>query len=365
MALRPPPSRKAGWPGRIAVALGLVLEASTHTDRTHTQVRGYRKMFASRLLRRVASPPFAALAGAPRPKWTAATFRPPPPPPPPPGPKDRLVVLFPRQGSRQTTIEVKRRVLRSTPHMGGRRLKELVRKHARKGNMNSFIADFESRLDRVLYRCNAVPSIFAARMAIGHKHVLVNGRVANSTHTVLDPGDVVEPRPGSLHIFKRMMRRRLANNNFVFQKDAAPSPPKVAEAPVQSAVTADIEALLRDAAEVVASYRRLPPPRAPSQRTLLSASTAAPTRARATRQSQLDEIVPALVAGLAGDGSRLASEVASGRSWRARSRHQDSARRRSRGAPRRSPSMGAPRPPSRCLPSTAAPSAARYWGCSR
>ena len=48
--------------------------------------------------------------------------------------------------------------------MGGRRLKWLTRKHARKGNANSFIADFESRLDRVLYRCNAVPSIFAARM---------------------------------------------------------------------------------------------------------------------------------------------------------------------------------------------------------
>ena len=194
--------------------------------------------------------------------------------------------------------------------MGGRRLKELVRKHARKGNMNSFIADFESRLDRVLYRCNAVPSIFAARMAIGHKHVLVNGRVANSTHTVLDPGDVVEPRPGSLHIFKRMMRRRLANNNFVFQKDAAPSPPKVAEAPVQSAVTADIEALLRDGAEVVASYRRLPPPRgALPADALVGVDGGADAGAEATRQSQLDEIVPALVAGLAGDGSRLASEV--------------------------------------------------------
>ena len=91
-------------------------------------------------------------------RFTAATWKPPPPPPPPPGLKDKLVVLFPRQGSRQTTIEVKRRIIRSCPHMGGKRLKRFVRMHARKGNSNSFIADFESRLDRVLYRCNAVPS---------------------------------------------------------------------------------------------------------------------------------------------------------------------------------------------------------------
>ena len=97
-------------------------------------------------------------------KWTATTYTPPPPPPPPPSLKEKLVVLFPRQGSHQTSIEVKRRILRSTPHMGGTRLKRMVRKHARTGNINSFIADFESRLDRFLYRCNAVPSIFAARM---------------------------------------------------------------------------------------------------------------------------------------------------------------------------------------------------------
>jgi ribosomal protein S4 len=63
-----------------------------------------------------------------------------------------------------TTIEVKKRVLRSAPHMGAKNLKLMVRKHARKGNKNSFLADFESRLDRFLWRCNVVPSVFAARM---------------------------------------------------------------------------------------------------------------------------------------------------------------------------------------------------------
>ena len=116
------------------------------------------------LLRRVASPVASPLGARGMARWSAATWKPPPALPPPPGLKDKLLLLFPRQGSRQTTIEVKRRILRSTPHMGGKRLKRMVRTHARRGNINSFIAELESRLDRVLYRCNATPSIFAARM---------------------------------------------------------------------------------------------------------------------------------------------------------------------------------------------------------
>ena len=119
--------------------------------------------------------------------------------------------------------------------MGGRRLKRLVRMHARRGNTNSFIADFESRLDRVLYRCNAVPSIFAARMAVGHKHVMVNGRVCNSTHRLLDPGDIIEPAPGSRPLFERLSRRRLANNAtvtrlFPAREGEGPAPAAVADA---------------------------------------------------------------------------------------------------------------------------------------
>jgi ribosomal protein S4 len=55
-------------------------------------------------------------------------------------------------------MEVKKRILYSTPHMGGQKLKELARLHARKGTMDSFVADLESRLDRFLLRCNLVRS---------------------------------------------------------------------------------------------------------------------------------------------------------------------------------------------------------------
>lgn len=83
----------------------------------------------------------------------------------PPSPEERMVVLFPRSTSHKASLEVKKRILYSVPHMGGKKLKALVRKHARQGTKESFIGEFESRLDRFIYRCNLVTSIFAARQA--------------------------------------------------------------------------------------------------------------------------------------------------------------------------------------------------------
>ena len=291
------------------------LTTSTSTRSSQIVPTSTKHLFAPRALSSYSASAIAS-------RFHAATWKPPPPPPPPPGLKEKLVVLFPRQGSRQTTIEVKKRILRSCPHMGGRRLKRLVRMHARKGNSNSFVADFESRLDRVLYRCNAVPSIFAARMAIGHKHVMVNGKITNSTHYLMKPGDVVEPAPGSLPLFERFLRRRLANNSFVFAKDGQPSPQKQIAPPKTPTIQANFGQLLADGAAVAATYRRLPPPReaggggggggaAASASGGASATAAAPLLTwPAGRQAQLDAIVPSLLVALAGEGSGLASEVA-------------------------------------------------------
>ena len=74
----------------------------------------------------------------------------PPPPPPDHNSAERIDVLFPRRGAFKASMEVKKRVLKSVPHMGGKRLKQLVRHHARHGTMNSFVGDFESRLDKFL-----------------------------------------------------------------------------------------------------------------------------------------------------------------------------------------------------------------------
>jgi ribosomal protein S4 len=96
--------------------------------------------------------------------------------------------------------------------------------------------------------CAQVPSIFAARHLIGHKHVLVNGRPTNRSGLLLQPMAIVEPRPQSKAIFRRLIRRRLANNTFVFadrdtdreQKDADERASRDAE-PAQSII--DLERL--------------------------------------------------------------------------------------------------------------------------
>lgn len=113
----------------------------------------------------------------------------------PPGPEDRLGVLFPRATSHKASLEVKKRILYTVPHMGAKKLKLLVRKHSRRGTMESFIGEFESRLDKFIYRCNLVPSIFSARQMIGHGHIMINGKTVRRHSRLLTAHDIVEPHP--------------------------------------------------------------------------------------------------------------------------------------------------------------------------
>jgi len=213
-------------------------------------------------------------------------------------------------------MEVKKRILNSTPHMGGKKLKVLSRKHARKGTMDSFVAGLESRLDRFLLRCNLVPTIFAARMAIGHKHILVNGRPTNRCGLILDPMAIVEPKPSSKHMFRRMVDRRFINNTFVFanranSEDDDDDDAGVEEvfdangALVQKAMRAqgkyDLERLGSEAAQPPA--HRLPPPaRAPSWSS--SADDDKPKQhAQALLRTDLETMILSVLPALAEDGA--------------------------------------------------------------
>ena len=223
-------------------------------------------------------------------------------------------MLFPRLTSRSASLEVKRRILNQAPHMGGKRLKRMVRTHSRKGNMNSFVGDFESRLDRFLYRCNVVPSIFAARKVIGNKHVLVNGETENSTHRLLKPGDIVEPASRSYDLFKRLFRRRLANNTFVFKREGTRSAVKPLRGTPGPAIKIDRSALMADGATVAESYRRLPLP-ARFGGSGATPAVGSPGDARAAqawpaaRQAELDVIVPSVLSALVPEESALTVEL--------------------------------------------------------
>ncbi len=61
----------------------------------------------------------------------------------------------------------------------------------------NFIGMLESRLDAVVYRANFVPSVFAARQFVSHKHVTVNGKTVNISSYRLKVGDVVQVREKS------------------------------------------------------------------------------------------------------------------------------------------------------------------------
>ena len=70
-----------------------------------------------------------------------------------------------------------------------------------KGDVSeNFIALLESRLDAIVYRANFVPSVFAARQFVSHKHVTVNGKTVNIPSYRLKIGDIVQIREKSRNL---------------------------------------------------------------------------------------------------------------------------------------------------------------------
>lgn len=64
----------------------------------------------------------------------------------------------------------------------------------------NLIGLLERRLDAVVYRACFVPTIFAARQFVGHKHVTVNGKCINIPSYLVKEGDVIEVREASRKI---------------------------------------------------------------------------------------------------------------------------------------------------------------------
>ncbi len=64
----------------------------------------------------------------------------------------------------------------------------------------NLIGLLESRLDAVLYRSKFVPTVFAARQFVSHKHVTVNGKKVNIPSYQVKPGDVIEVKASSLKL---------------------------------------------------------------------------------------------------------------------------------------------------------------------
>lgn len=61
----------------------------------------------------------------------------------------------------------------------------------------NLIGLLERRLDAVIYRAKFVPTVFAARQFVNHKHVLVNGKAINIPSYQVKEGDVIEIKESS------------------------------------------------------------------------------------------------------------------------------------------------------------------------
>lgn len=64
----------------------------------------------------------------------------------------------------------------------------------------NLIGQLERRLDAVIYRASFVPTVFAARQFVNHKHVTVNGKIVNIPSYQVKPGDVIEVRESGKNI---------------------------------------------------------------------------------------------------------------------------------------------------------------------
>lgn len=64
----------------------------------------------------------------------------------------------------------------------------------------NLIGLLERRLDAVIYRAQFVPTVFAARQFVNHKHVTVNGQIVNIPSYMVKEGDVIEVKASSREI---------------------------------------------------------------------------------------------------------------------------------------------------------------------
>ena len=80
-----------------------------------------------------------------------------------------------------------------------RQFKKLFLKAASRKGMTgqNLIKLIESRLDNVVFRLGIAPTRAAARQLVSHRHILVNGKIANIPYMLLVPGDIVAIRERS------------------------------------------------------------------------------------------------------------------------------------------------------------------------
>lgn len=70
-----------------------------------------------------------------------------------------------------------------------------IKAYKKKGyTADNFIGLLESRLSSILYHSGLVPTIYASKQLVSHKHVTVNDKIVNISSYKVKPGDIVKIR---------------------------------------------------------------------------------------------------------------------------------------------------------------------------
>src|SRR2546430_5042371 len=93
-----------------------------------------------------------------------------------------------------TQLMAKQKLKGYYANIGERQFRRLYEEAARRrgDTGENLIELLERRLDAVVYRMKFVPTPFAARQLVNHKHVLVNGRRINIPSYTVRDGDAIE-----------------------------------------------------------------------------------------------------------------------------------------------------------------------------
>jgi small subunit ribosomal protein S4 len=93
-----------------------------------------------------------------------------------------------------TQLRAKQKLKGYYGNIGERQFRKYYEEAARlRGDTGqNLIGLLERRLDAVVYRAKFVPTVFAARQFVNHKHVKVNGKIVNIPSYLVKDGDVIE-----------------------------------------------------------------------------------------------------------------------------------------------------------------------------
>jgi small subunit ribosomal protein S4 len=93
-----------------------------------------------------------------------------------------------------TQLKAKQKLKGYYANIGERQFRRYYAEAERlRGNTaQNLVGLLERRLDVVVYRAKFVPTIFAARQFVSHKHVTVNGKIVNIGSYKVKDGDVIE-----------------------------------------------------------------------------------------------------------------------------------------------------------------------------